>query len=85
MGDGVSVSEVVLLVPLLVVPGLCSALLLAIKIRFLATVASVLEVAVPWYKISQMSSNVNDDFSPSFLPNMLTWGAKVMVWTLQSD
>ena len=77
MGD--HVSEAVWLVPLLWMPCLCSALLFAIKISFFATLASVLEVAVPWYKISQMSSNVNDDLNPSFLPNMLTWGAKVMV------
>lgn len=82
MGD--RVSEAVLLVPLLVVPCLCSALLLAIKIRVFTTLASVVEGAVPWYKISQISSNVNDDFNPNFLPNMLTW-AKVMVWSLQGD
>lgn len=64
----------------------CAALCcLPLKSFFFATLASTLEVAVPWYKISQMSSNVNDYFNPSFLSNMLTWAAKVMVWTLQGD
>ena len=74
-----------MLVPLPVVPCLCSALLLAVSIRFFATLASALEIVVPWYKTSQMSGNVNNDFNPSFLPKMLTWAAKVMVWGLQGD
>lgn len=76
---GGCVSE--MLLPLLVMPCLCSALVLAIKIRFLV---SALEVADPRHKIYQMSSNVNNDFNPHFLPNMLSWGGeKLMVWTLQ--
>lgn len=72
-----------MLLPLLVLPCLCSALVLTIKIRFLV---SALAVADIWHKIYQMCSNVHNDFNPHFLPNMLSWGGeKLMVWTLQGD
>lgn len=70
-----------MLLPLLLLPWLCSALVLTIKIRFLV---SALAVADLWHKIYQMCSNVHNDFNPHFLPNMLSWGGeKLMVWTLQ--
>lgn len=81
---GGCVSETLL--PLLMMPGLCSALVLTIKIRVLATLASGLQVGDPWHKIYQMSSSVNNDFNPHSLPNILSWsGEKLMVWTLQGD
>lgn len=74
------------LLPLQVMRCLCSALVLTIKIRFLATLASALEVADPRHKIYQMSGSVNIDFNPHFLPNTLSCsGEKLTVWTLQGD